>query len=356
MSNSSTVVNLDPKRTSVVSAFGGLRGLIETATRLAENSVDAVFGVVVDVSPMATRQQGAMSVFDDCRHRAGSLGGGNLERSLLEVARNVLADGRARSIHFDSTKDSSRAVPDADEAGGFLQILMLPMPAASSPLRDAIAHACTSSAWLRLRLELGARGQNQVEVGFGEARIGSELFAFDNRGAVFAGSHQFLRHASLSLAPPPRIALLGGGSESLAIVRQSHLLGWYTEIVDSRSCVLAAAAGRNVDRLHATPPDELPTLLSERHFDAAIVGSHNFELDLAHLRELGTSGIGYIGLLGPPERREALLARVGDIVATQLEPRLYAPAGLRLGGDGPEITALAVIAQLQYYLTHDAHA
>jgi hypothetical protein len=29
---------------------------------------------------------------------------------------------------------------------------------------------------------------------------------------------------------------------------------------------------------------------------------------------------------------------------------------LRLGGEGPEATALSIIAQLQYYLAHDVHA
>jgi xanthine dehydrogenase accessory factor len=44
---------------------------------------------------------------------------------------------------------------------------------------------------------------------------------------------------------------------------------------------------------------------------------------------------------------------MGDIIATQLEPRLYAPAGLHLGGEGPEIMALAIVAQLQRFLAHD---
>lgn len=356
MANSTTVVSLGDSRTSGASVFGGLRGMIETANHLAAHSMDCVLAIVVDGSVMAERKQGAMSVFDQRGHRAGSLGGGALEIALAQAARSVLADGRAKAVHFDAMNDGEDAGSGLHESSAFLQFLILPMPARSSPLRTAISRACTSSAWLRLRLELGARGQTQPEPGVGEARIGSELFAFDNRGASFEGSHAFLRHASLSIAPPPRLALLGCGAESLALVRQAHLLGWYAEIVDARADVLARANGENVDRLHANPPRTLPELLSERHFDAAVIGSHDFALDLAHLRQLGASGIGYIGLIGPPERREALLAKVGDIVATQLEPRLYAPAGLRLGGEGPEVTALAVIAQLQYYLTHDAHA
>ncbi len=356
MINPTTVLSFSDSRTPVVSAFGGLRGLIETATLLAERSVDCVLAIVVDGSAAADRKQGAMSVFSERGHQAGSLGGGALEHALSLAAQSVLADGQAKLVHFDVLNDADDSSIGAKDKSLFLQLLILPMPASSSPLRMAVSRACESSAWLRLRLELGARGQSHPEPGYGEARTGSELFAFNNRGAAVEGSRAFLRHASLSIAPPPRLALLGCGAESMALVRQAHLLGWYAEIVDARTDVLARADRNRIDRLHANAPRTLPDLLSERHFDAAVIGSQDFALDLAHLRELGTSGIGYIGLLGPPERREALLAKVGDIAATQLEPRLYAPAGLRLGGEGPEVTALAVIAQLQYYLTHDAHA
>ncbi|HET9031391.1 MAG TPA: XdhC family protein, partial [Dokdonella sp.] len=328
-------------------------GLIDCANRLAEQSVDAVVGVVIEISGSSARKCGAMSLFDGRGHQAGTLAGGGLERSLAQSARQVLATGYASLLVFDSADDSSNAAPGSDQPGDSLRILMLPMPSQSSPLRDALVSACRRSAWLRLRLELGG---GQFAPGFGEARIGAEVFGFDNRGLALEDAHAFDRHVTLSLAPPPRIALLGGGAESLAIVRQAHLLGWFAEVVDARADAVTSATSRQIDQQHDNKPESLPTLLSERHFDAVIIGGHDFDIDLAHLRQLGACGIGYIGLLGPPERREALLARVGDIVATQLEPRLYAPAGLRLGGDGPEVTALAIIAQLQYYFSHDAHA
>lgn len=353
MNISSTVVSFDAARASAVSVYGGLRGLIDCADRLAEQSVDAVVGIVIEVSGTSARKSGAMSLFDGRCHRAGALAGGRLEQTLSQAARQVLATGFASLVVADTADDSSHSVPDSDAPAGSLRILMLPMPSRTSPLREAFTSACRSGGWLRLRLELGGP---TFAPGFGEARIGTEVFGFDNRGVALENAHNFDRHVTLSFAPPPRIALLGGGAESLAIVRQAHLLGWFAEVVDARDDAVTLATGRQVDRQHDNKPESLPKLLSERHFDAAVIGGHDFEVDLAHLRQLGASGIGYIGLLGPPERRDALLARVGDIVATQLEPRLYAPAGLRLGGDGPEITALAIIAQLQYYLSHDAHA
>jgi xanthine dehydrogenase accessory factor len=68
-----------------------------------------------------------------------------------------------------------------------------------------------------------------------------------------------------------------------------------------------------------------------------------------HLRRLARTNIGYVGLLGPPARRDALLAELGGSAAS-LGARLHAPAGLRLGGEGPEAIALAIAADLQRHL------
>jgi xanthine dehydrogenase accessory factor len=333
-----------------------MRGLAETARALAIHSVDAVLAVVVESAGSAARPRGALAIIDADGVRTGSLSGGRLELHLLEAARAVLASGQAQSLQIDASEDSSHASGLPGERPGMMQLLLLPMPARSSPLRDAIISACAGSAWLRLRLDLGSDKAARSDLGFGEARTGPDLFVFDSRGAACAGPSEFVRHCSLSFAPPPRLVLLGAGPESAALIRMSHLLGWYVEVVDQRPGSAAHVERNSADRLHAIAPETLPTLLAERHFDAAVVGGHDFDIDVRHLRHLGASGIGYVGLLGPPERRDALLGRLGDIIATQLEPRLYAPVGLRLGGEGPEATALAIIAQLQYYLAHDVHA
>lgn len=355
MSTSFSPVQFAQSSVAPVSIYGGMRGLSESALALERQSLDAVLAVVVKVSGSAARKLGAMSLFIETGHVAGALGGGTLEQHLLDAARKVLAVNTALAVQLETGQDSSHTAMEADLVGGHLHILLLPLPSGASPLREALAKACASSAWLRLRLELGDDSERHVALGTGEARIGEEMFVFDNHGVPSERARHFFRHVSLSFAPPPRIALLGSGSESLAIVRLAHLLGWYAEIIDARRNRLPKVASQDVDLIHRHIPDHLPDLLAERHFDAAIIGGNDFEIDLSYLRHLAPTGIGYIGLLGPPERRDAFLTRLGDIIATQLEPRLYAPAGLRLGGDGPEATALAVVAQLQHYLAHDVH-
>ena len=311
---------------------------------LADQSVDAVLAIVIQSTDSAARPRGALGLIGAGEMLAGSLGGGRLEARLLESARAVLASGQCERIALDAHQDSRHADAATGQNSGQLQILLLPLPAHDSPLRDAMTKACLSGAWLRLRLGVSDDRDARADLGFGEARAGTDLFVFDARGKACAGPIEFSQHASFSFAPPPRMVLLGSGPESSALIRMARWLGWYVEVIDERSVAGPLIGSVGADRVHAIAAEVLPSLLSERHFDAVVVGGHDFDLDARHLSQLGESGIGYIGLLGPPERRDALLGHLGDIIATQLY-RACMHRRLALVGEGPEAIALAIIAQ-----------
>ncbi len=82
-------------------------------------------------------------------------------------------------------------------------------------------------------------------------------------------------------------------------------------------------------------------------FDAALVMTHVADTDLEALRALALTDVPYVGLLGPPARRDELLALLEPDERVALRSRLHAPVGLPLGGEGPEAIALAIAAQLQ---------
>jgi xanthine dehydrogenase accessory factor len=58
----------------------------------------------------------------------------------------------------------------------------------------------------------------------------------------------------------------------------------------------------------------------------------------------------YLGVLGPPARKERLLAGLGE-AGSALRDRLKGPVGLDLGADSPETIALSVLAELQASLS-----
>jgi xanthine dehydrogenase accessory factor len=98
------------------------------------------------------------------------------------------------------------------------------------------------------------------------------------------------------------------------------------------------------------PVDELGETLDLGHFDAVIVMSHHLASDRQYLKCLAESSIGFIGLLGPPHRRDRLLGEIGES-RERLEDRLHSPVGRRIGGRGPEAIALEIAAELQEYFS-----
>ena len=329
---------------------GGLRAVAEAALELAAAGVPSIAGVVVETQGSTYRKRGALILLDATGVRAGALSGGCLESELEEQARNVLARGTARMARFDTNGEDDRVFGSGVGCSGEMNVLLMPMPPDESPLRSALTDACQRSAWVKLVL-----ATSEDMHGCGEARVGSHVHRFGADGRAAPGTQSFVERVAIALPPPPRLLLLGAGPETRPLAALARMLGWYVEVVEHRERWRAHAECVGVDQRHAQGPDALPELLGARHFDAVLVMNHNYDLDARCLHHLAESSAGYVGLLGPPARRDALLGEIGDIGATQLEPRLYAPVGLRLGGEGPEAIALAIVAQLQHYLTHDAH-
>jgi xanthine/CO dehydrogenase XdhC/CoxF family maturation factor len=58
----------------------------------------------------------------------------------------------------------------------------------------------------------------------------------------------------------------------------------------------------------------------------------------------------YIGVLGPPARKDRLLAGLGEI-GSALRGKLKGPVGLDIGADSPESIALSILAELQATLS-----
>lgn len=107
--------------------------------------------------------------------------------------------------------------------------------------------------------------------------------------------------------------------------------------------------GRRVSAVHRVVGDRARSVACEQlRFDArtaAVVMNHNFPRDRDSLRALLASPPRYIGMLGPRNRTQKILAELGEPDDTDLAC-LHAPIGLDIGADAPEEIAAAIVAQV----------
>jgi xanthine/CO dehydrogenase XdhC/CoxF family maturation factor len=148
------------------------------------------------------------------------------------------------------------------------------------------------------------------------------------------------------LKPPPAILVLGAGLDAGPVVRFARELGWKVTVQDHRPAYIESGKFIDVAKLAGT--------IDLDRFAATIVMSHHLTSDREYLKQLATSKVGYIGLLGPEDRRKRLLEELGDH-AERLQGRLHGPAGLDIGGRGPASIALSIIAEMhrQIFLPPD---
>jgi xanthine/CO dehydrogenase XdhC/CoxF family maturation factor len=160
---------------------------------------------------------------------------------------------------------------------------------------------------------------------------------FDEEGTV-----------TFSLGRPYAVLLLGAGQDADPLVHFCRSLGWRVTVTDHRPAYVARMEGNHACDSRCIPVAKIGDQVEFDKFDAAIVMSHHLASDRQYLLTLAGSSIKFIGLLGPPHRRDRLLDEMGD-ARDKLDGRLRSPVGKRIGGRGPAAIALEVAAELQEY-------
>ncbi len=254
-----------------------------------------VLATVVATRGSSYRKAGARMLVSAGRWRAGSISGGCLESDVVRRGEWLVEHGQPVLRTYDTSSDGDVALG----CGGEVDVVLEPLPATSP----------TVSA---LRVVVHQRVAAEVRVG------------------------EFTQ----TLAPAPRLVIVGGGHDVAPVVAIAASLGWDVHVVDWRPTTRTDA------RTHLLSPHQLDRLPLEAGC-AVVVMSHHLLYDEAAVLAALTSPLpGYVGLLGPRKRTAEVLARKPAGMSIE---RLHAPVGLDLGGEGPASVALSIVSELQLF-------
>jgi xanthine dehydrogenase accessory factor len=151
---------------------------------------------------------------------------------------------------------------------------------------------------------------------------------------------------STRIFAPLKLLILGAGQDAEPLVLFTVALGWKVVVSDHRPAAVSRLESSPAASVQCVAVKDVASHFDLSTFDAAIIMSHNLTADRAHLKTLADSSTKFIGLLGPPHRRDRLLSEIGDD-AKKLGDRLHAPVGKQIGGRGPAAIALEIAAELQ---------
>jgi xanthine dehydrogenase accessory factor len=187
------------------------------------------------------------------------------------------------------------------------------------------------------------------EAGVEERLRQAALEALDDERSHTVGLGEGVRAFIEVLAPPLRVLVCGAGHDAIALVRSARGLGWRVEVLDDRDSFLKPHRFPEAARFVKTEPIDAAEAAGVDDRTFVVVMSHNFLRDKDYLRSFLGTGARYIGMLGPSARLDRLLA---ELKREGFEPNpndmavVHGPAGLDLGGDGPEQVAWAIVGEI----------
>jgi xanthine dehydrogenase accessory factor len=240
------------------------------------------------------RRPGARMLICADRATAGSLSGGCLEDEVAHRAQEVMRDGTATLMSFDTRLRFG--------CNGRIEVFV-------EKMQESFLAALSENFADR-------RSSRAVTIFAGSGGLGTRLVG--REAQVPADS--FIQE----IEPAIRLLIFGEGPDSISLRAFAEILGW--EVIE-------------VDQ-----PAELSSYADAR--TAAIVKSHNYGRDFAALCHLLKLALPYVGLLGPRKRRDQLLNAVLD-EGIAIDAGVFAPAGLDLGAETPEELALALVSEIQ---------
>ena len=335
----------------------------------------------------------------------GLISGGCLEGDLLERAGEVLADGRARTVRYDSNAPEDAwlglglgcngvvdvllervQASDAAPAGRYLPLLE---QARRGGRRSALATVYRSpdAGEVGARLALveqppraGARAggastrdapATDAPVAdapppplpprlhhFGYLRpalreaLARDLSALLDGGRSHSATYQVdgaPARVLLELVEPPlALTVCGAGPDAEPLVTLAANLGWAPLVFDHRAAFARPERFPGASRVVTGAREEFAAAVPPRAGEVAVLITHSYPTDLAYLEQLAPRNLRYIGVLGPRRRLERLLEELGD--RAPAAGALYGPAGLDIGADTPAEIALSIVAEIRAVL------
>jgi xanthine/CO dehydrogenase XdhC/CoxF family maturation factor len=156
------------------------------------------------------------------------------------------------------------------------------------------------------------------------------------------------------LPPPPALVIAGAGNDIIPLVEISSLLGWHTTVVDGRPYHATRERFPKADEVLVAKPQEVLTKVPTDGHTFFLLMTHNYNYDIALLRELLQKDYPYIGVLGPRTKLDRMLEelqRAGLMPDEHQLSVIHGPVGLDIGAETAQEIAVSIVAEIKALLS-----
>jgi xanthine dehydrogenase accessory factor len=312
--------------------------ILEAAAERRARGERLALATVVSVRGSSYRRPGARLLVPEEGTPIGLISGGCLEEEAARLAREALALDAPMLVTIDHSAEGDELWGMGLGCRGVIDLLAEP-PAMAAETLEALAAARTEGRATYLLTGLdGERRQLTA----------TEADALGERAAlaVAHGRPTVIGEAVLDpILPPLHLVVCGAGPDAAPVAAAALRQGWRVDVADPRRSFMRPDRFPGA-RLLDVEPAEAAEASGAGEWTAVVVMSHDYMRDAAFVGGFLGRGVTYLGILGPRDRTDRLLAELPSPASATDMAALHAPAGLDIGADGAEQVATAIVAEI----------
>jgi xanthine dehydrogenase accessory factor len=269
---------------------------------------------------------------------AGALSGGCVEKEVMRNAQSVFRTGEKVIFPYDGQYRLG--------CKGVIHILLEKLEPA------------TAAQWIQSVRQFH-RERKFFKQGLAKDDQGniSSWFEFDGKRLWCSRlSSKAIRTAERDVLPQRQLIIVGNEHDSAQLALLAAHSGFQVRRIVGKTYPLLPAQPLYQDL--ALEPAELPLQLKLDAQSALVLMTHSLSRDFSFLRYLLAHSLTYLGVLGPPKRKEELLNSFLEqfpeesfTYIDQIE-RIHGPVGFDIGGRTPEEIAVAILAEIIAAFNH----
>ena len=330
---------------------------------------------VVLVEGSSYRRAGARMLVTEDGQLTGAISGGCLEGDALRKARLAMAQSKPMLVTYDTTDDDDAKFGVGLGCNGIIHILIEPIfpVKESSPItlfkqflskRESVVlitmfsladrQAPQPGTCLLMKADETTQG-NIVDEEIKDAVLADAVDVLKNGNSVtktYVYGNGYTCFIEL-LQPAVSLVIFGAGNDAIPVVQFASVLGWQVTLIDGRANYAVPERFPQVKKIVIAKPDKAlaDIVLDDR--TAMILMTHNYNYDMAMLRQLLPLKLPYVASLGPKKRLQRMLDELkeeGINVTSEQSESIFGPAGIDIGSENSDEIALSIIAEIQAVL------
>lgn len=333
------------------------------------NNKPCVLATVTGSQGSTPQKPGSSAIFDKKMLLAGTVGGGAVELSIGEIAKEAINSKKSGYFRFDLDNDISDI--EASICGGGMSILVDAAPEKHIEIFELIndseekrvhgvlatlcgsgSSVCTEIArfWITGENLKNSSDQIPAEVFKAATEMLSSRNPDEFREIVIRGLKEGEEKLAFleSVVPQPQLIIAGAGHVGKALSHLGKLLDFEVTVWDDRPEFANKINLPDADKILAGSLDEsLGNVIAERNtFMVIVTRGHKKDADV--LRKFIGSDAGFIGMIG--SRKKIVLVRESFLkngwATAEQWAKIHTPIGLEIGSKTVQEIAVSIAAQL----------